>query len=246
MVATAVQRRPYGKTKNPDGTPIQCAAPGCEAPSKARGYCPLHYHRWYFGQEMEPRPRAVTACLVDLCEAVGPYTRGFCRLHYGRFIRFGDPLSVSNGLARRGPQPTRRFLPTASGAGELGKILGVSRQRADQLLNPDKRHARSTAQAALASGKIAKSPLCNRCLEPNGKLHAHHWDYSRPLEVSWYCDPCHRAVHVAMRTKGLRPYPRQTRARRLTNGAPPVDGERELAVAAPREGEVVYRTRVTE
>jgi hypothetical protein len=27
------------------------------------------------------------------------------------------------------------------------------------------------------------------------KLQAHHHDYDKPLEVSWYCQRCHNAVH---------------------------------------------------
>jgi hypothetical protein len=35
-----------------------------------------------------------------------------------------------------------------------------------------------------------------RCGEP--KVHAHHEDYSRPLDVTWLCQKCHVQRHVEL------------------------------------------------
>lgn len=55
---------------------------------------------------------------------------------------------------------------------------------------------------AIAQGKLTPEP-CEGCgLEPNAKhadgrrrVHAHHDDYSRPLEVRWLCNVCHGIEH---------------------------------------------------
>ncbi|MGD9827098.1 MAG: hypothetical protein AB7E70_20335 [Hyphomicrobiaceae bacterium] len=130
-------------------------------------------------------------------------------------------------------------LPIAARPTTLAKILGVSRQRAAQLMNPDEHRARATTYAAIRRGDIAKAPICARCFEASEKLHAHHWDYARPLEVTWYCGDCHRQVHVAMRQLQLRPYPWQTAHKRLdaqlTDAAiPPLDASSEESASPAR------------
>lgn len=47
---------------------------------------------------------------------------------------------------------------------------------------------------ALASGKIKRSPcvVCNT----NTSIHAHHDDYTKPLDVIWLCPIHHRAWHI--------------------------------------------------
>lgn len=52
--------------------------------------------------------------------------------------------------------------------------------------------AHQAVQRALASGKLLRQP-CEQCGAP--KTHAHHADYSKPLEVQWLCPLCHKAVH---------------------------------------------------
>lgn len=54
--------------------------------------------------------------------------------------------------------------------------------------------ARSTAKYAVKSGKIIKPKLCSSCGEKR-KLDAHHEDYSKPLDVIWLCDVCHKHQH---------------------------------------------------
>lgn len=77
---------------------------------------------------------------------------------------------------------------------ELAARLGVTRQRADQILNPEKHQARVTLGRALKAGKIVKPTLCEACGQSE-QLNGHHTDYSKPLEVCWLCGPCHRREH---------------------------------------------------
>lgn len=56
--------------------------------------------------------------------------------------------------------------------------------------NPEKYHAQNKVSYALRIGIITKPSCCEKC-SSNSKLHAHHEDYSKPLDVTWLCVPCH-------------------------------------------------------
>lgn len=55
-----------------------------------------------------------------------------------------------------------------------------------------KAQARLALQSHVARGLIARGP-CAVCGEPNA--HAHHTDYTKPLEVVWLCQPHHAMAH---------------------------------------------------
>lgn len=54
--------------------------------------------------------------------------------------------------------------------------------------------ARDAVAGALRSGVLVKPDRCECCgeIEP---LVGHHDDYSKPLEVRWWCRSCHRRNH---------------------------------------------------
>jgi ribosomal protein S27AE len=56
--------------------------------------------------------------------------------------------------------------------------------------------ARRKVRTAIASGRLARE-ACEVCGE--SKVHAHHDDYSKPLEVRWLC-PAHHYEHHAKAT----------------------------------------------
>lgn len=63
-------------------------------------------------------------------------------------------------------------------------------------LFPEKSRARDKVARAIKSGKIKRPPKCERCgkLDQGEKvsdLHAHHFDYSNPLDVIFLCAKCH-------------------------------------------------------
>ena len=63
--------------------------------------------------------------------------------------------------------------------------------------NPEKRAAHLALGRAVRGGKIKKLPCAFCRAEDN--LEAHHHDYSKPLDVTWLCRPCHRRFHALER-----------------------------------------------
>lgn len=60
---------------------------------------------------------------------------------------------------------------------------------------PEKRLAQSRLGHAIRDGAIVKPFFCVRCWDI-GKIHGHHTDYSRPLDVIWLCPKCHADMHA--------------------------------------------------
>lgn len=58
---------------------------------------------------------------------------------------------------------------------------------------PEKNRARRMVQYALKNRILTKKP-CQTC-GTTENIHAHHTDYSKPLEVEWYCGKHHRMTH---------------------------------------------------
>jgi transposase-like protein len=62
--------------------------------------------------------------------------------------------------------------------------------------------AMDTATRAIRLGKLVRPDKCEQCRNDPGTntlgrtlLHAHHDDYSRPLDVRWLCQQCHFEWH---------------------------------------------------
>lgn len=67
-------------------------------------------------------------------------------------------------------------------------------------INSLKRKAHLTIGNGITAGKIVKPDACVDC-GANGIIHGHHPDYSKPLEVEWLCEPCHRTRHKHLQPK---------------------------------------------
>lgn len=61
--------------------------------------------------------------------------------------------------------------------------------------NPLIASAHNKMQRAASTGKIKSPERCSGCGEPKLRLHGHHEDYGKPLDVVWYCNSCHRKIH---------------------------------------------------
>lgn len=55
--------------------------------------------------------------------------------------------------------------------------------------------AHNMVARALFYGDLVRPDRCTKCGVEHPKLHAHHEDYSKPLEVIWLCPSCHRIEH---------------------------------------------------
>lgn len=81
---------------------------------------------------------------------------------------------------------------------EWNKENGYDSQRKWDKNNPEKVKAHRILRYALRTGMIKKG-VCEVCGKE--KVHGHHDDYSKPLEVKWFCSRHHREYHL--KKKGL-------------------------------------------
>lgn len=75
----------------------------------------------------------------------------------------------------------------------LRERLGYSHSKTWNQSNPEKRRAQKAVEAALLRGDLQRRP-CERCGETK-HVHAHHDDYSKPLDVMWLCAKHHKERH---------------------------------------------------
>lgn len=63
--------------------------------------------------------------------------------------------------------------------------------------DPIKSKANYLLKLYVKKGRIKKPNRCQCCGQefPLGKIHGHHPDYSKPLEVLWLCHKCHMTQH---------------------------------------------------
>lgn len=120
--------------------------------------------------------------------------------------RCGIPVwKLPSLVAKRKPYCSRRCAGTANGVlrtplkgGEHPSWKGgVSADRAlwQRLQHekfPEKTRARAALKHALKTGKIVRQP-CEKCGAK--KVHGHHEDYSKPLQVRWLCRKHHDEEH---------------------------------------------------
>lgn len=64
--------------------------------------------------------------------------------------------------------------------------------------SPEQQRARNLLGRAVRRGDVVRPEICEDCGERR-KIHGHHDDYSRPLDVRWLCARCHGALHAALR-----------------------------------------------
>lgn len=157
---------------------------GRKAIYKTGGVCRSHYERWKRNGDLiyrrSPSPPGGTVCAVPNCSRRAA-SGGLCSLHYARRTSNGDANLVQR------PSPTG---PTA-----LARQLGVTRQRAHQIMNKEAANARHALYKARLTGRVEKAEACERCGLRQDDLEGHHSDYGRPLDVRWLCPRCHAIEH---------------------------------------------------
>ena len=79
-------------------------------------------------------------------------------------------------------------------ATEAGKASMVASRMKWLMANADKRAAHVILGSAVMSGRKEKPLTCSAC-GSGGRIHGHHEDYSKPLDVIWLCPKCHHSRH---------------------------------------------------
>lgn len=85
-------------------------------------------------------------------------------------------------------QRYREKISTKTGRKRLWKQAKEWREK-----NKIKRAAHTLTGNAIRDGRLQKGS-CERC-GTTKKVHAHHEDYLKPLEVTWLCQSCHGRRH---------------------------------------------------
>ncbi len=78
---------------------------------------------------------------------------------------------------------------------EILRQHGTKYHNRSRAQDPIPYRARDAINKAVRRGKLQKPVACSRCHRSGITIHAHHEDYSRPLDVVWVCQRCHLAIH---------------------------------------------------
>jgi hypothetical protein len=92
----------------------------------------------------------------------------------------------------RAMSPHRIEARAAYQATETGKVNTLKAKRNYLKRNPLKRKTHIAVGNAIRDGRLTRQPceICNK-----QKAHAHHDDYSKPLDVRWLCTKHHAEWH---------------------------------------------------
>ena len=120
----------------------------------------------------------------------------------------------SNGFAVATTSRTRARISEIAGASEAARSvgstpLGVFRKSGSPSMrrkrpSPERIRIAYLVSRAIKTGALKRPKRCSKCrskAERNGvsRLHGHHDDYSKPLEVRWLCHGCHADFHREQR-----------------------------------------------
>ncbi len=59
------------------------------------------------------------------------------------------------------------------------------------VIKEQQKTAYSLVQKAFATGELTRPSICQDCGSIDFRLHGHHEDYRKPLELEWLCSSCH-------------------------------------------------------
>jgi len=83
----------------------------------------------------------------------------------------------------------KRYFKTTAGKASMLKARERWAEKA-----PEKKAANTILNNAVRDGRIKKPNCCTIC-GASGRIHGHHEDYTKPLDVIWCCAHCHRQFH---------------------------------------------------
>lgn len=78
---------------------------------------------------------------------------------------------------------------------EKGKSVRFIATRNYRNSNPERYRANTAVSNAIRDGRLIRPNECS-CCGVRCKPHGHHNNYSKPLDVVWYCNKCHNQYHL--------------------------------------------------
>jgi len=92
----------------------------------------------------------------------------------------------------------------------IDRVRAYDRQRGSRMTaedvrkyraeNPEKYKAHCISNNAVRDGRLISPGSCEGIdCDSEGRLHKHHNDYSKPIEVRWLCPVCHSGEHKEKR-----------------------------------------------
>lgn len=103
------------------------------------------------------------------------------------YYRAYDAMRFQRDEHRR--EANRQYMQTDAGKASHRKAHNKWKEA-----NPEKRAAHVIIGNRIRDGSIIKPDKCQDC-GAGGKIHGHHHDYAKPLEVEWLCPQCHTNRH---------------------------------------------------
>lgn len=114
----------------------------------------------------------------------------YCRKKYNRLDKTKDSIKKAKEKKKDKYQKQKEEYNKS----KRGRELNSKRSRKYRENNPLKSKARSLVRTALRNGSLIRPDKCSEC-NKECIPEAHHYDYSKPLEVEWLCKQCHENTH---------------------------------------------------
>jgi len=95
---------------------------------------------------------------------------------------------------KRGDEPHRVQARKDYQKTEAGKLSKKSAMDAYKKRYPMTYAAHIVTRNAVRDGKLIPASCCSVC-NSTEKIEGHHDDYTKPLDVRWLCEKCHKAWH---------------------------------------------------
>lgn len=94
----------------------------------------------------------------------------------------------------RANRPDRVEARKAYAQTEQGRQASNRAKKAYAERHPMRRAAHVITSNAIRDGKLVSPQVYESCGSTH-KIEAHHDDYTQPLAVRWFCEPCHKEWH---------------------------------------------------
>ena len=141
-----------------------------------------------------------TPCLFKTCpdcDKTMP-VESFYKFSHGPYYtrRCKDCHKIAQVVRYRNKVEDPNWLESERARGRKRKLAAIARGKVAQI-DSAKRKAHYAVGNAIRDGKLVKPTACEECGSsvPSRRLHAHHADYSKPLDVEFLCSRCHGIRH---------------------------------------------------